>query len=392
MQTEIARCVKKFVCSGTSMTTSGVRPTLPGRDYHAPAVFELERERIFFREWIYVARSDEAPEPGDFVTIDVAGESLLLVRGEDGELRGFYNVCRHRGSRLCDPETHGHAKGAIKCPYHAWSYAYDGRLIGTPLVGKDELDRSSFGLWPVTVEVWQGYVFVNLGEPRSSLRESLELQTDKPLQYERWGMDELRTGHRTVTEVAANWKILVENYNECLHCPTVHPELFKVAPTFGKGLVYEEGRDDWGVSIVGGGVGYTATGTTKIPVMPGLDEQTASSMYGATIFPNMFIDLTGTVVIATASAAPQRAAHDGGDRLSLPPGGRRRPRVRPDRGGRVLRAGRPSGLRRLRARSARRSVARIRPRRVRGEGCAAVRVQPDVPCGARPRVVAVRPG
>ena len=79
--------------------------------------------------------------------IDVGGESLLLVRGADGELRGFYNVCRHRGSRLCDPETHGHAKGAIKCPYHAWSYAYDGRLIGTPLVGKDELDRASFGLW-----------------------------------------------------------------------------------------------------------------------------------------------------------------------------------------------------------------------------------------------------
>ena len=308
MQTEIARCVKKFVNSGTSMSTSGVLPTLPGRDYHASAVFELERERIFFREWMYVARSSEAPEPGDFVTIDVGGESLLLVRGADGELRGFYNVCRHRGSRLCDPETHGHAKGAIKCPYHAWSYAYDGRLIGTPLVGKDELDRASFGLWPVTVEVWQGFVFANLGEPRSSLRESLEEQTDKPLQYERWGMDELRTGHRTVTELAANWKILVENYNECLHCPTVHPELIKVAPTFGKGLVYEAGRDDWGVSIAGGGAGYTATGTTKIPVMPGLDEQTASSMYGATVFPNMFIDLTGTVVIATR-LQPRSARH-----------------------------------------------------------------------------------
>jgi len=102
-----------------------------------------------------------------------------------------------------------------------------------------------------------------------------------------------------VSEVQANWKVLVENYNECLHCPTVHPELVAVAPTFRKGLVFEDGRDDWGVSIEGGGAGYTATGATTIPVMPGLTEQQATSMYGASIFPNMFLDLTGTVAIAT---------------------------------------------------------------------------------------------
>jgi len=288
-----------------------VRTTLPGRDYHAQDVFGLERERIFFREWFYVARDDEVPEPGDFVSVDVAGESLLVVRGKDGELRAFYNVCRHRGSRLCDPESHGHAKGAIKCPYHAWSYSYDGELIGTPLVGKDELDRSQLGLWQARLETWQGYVFVNLAdEPRQTLRESLDAQTDKPLQYERWRMDELRTARQTVSEVAANWKILIENYNECLHCPTVHPELVAVAPTFGKGLVTEDWREpgDWGVSIVGGGVGYTQDGTTTIPVMPGLDEHTASSMYGASIFPNMFIDLTGTVVVATRML-PRDARH-----------------------------------------------------------------------------------
>ena len=143
MQTDVARCVKveRDCTLGHEMTE--VRTTLPGRDYHAPEVFELDRERIFFREWMYVVRADEAPEPGDFVTVDVAGESVVVVRGKDGELRGFYNVCRHRGSRICDAESRGHAKGAIKCPYHAWTYSYDGRLIGTPLVGKDELDRST---------------------------------------------------------------------------------------------------------------------------------------------------------------------------------------------------------------------------------------------------------
>ena len=167
------------------------------------------------------------------------------------------------------------------------------------MVGKDEVDRDALGLWPVTVDVWQGFVFVHLGEPAASVRESFQRQADRPLQYEAWRMDELVTGHRTVSEVQANWKIIVENYNECLHCPGVHPELVAVAPTFRKGEVFEEGRDDFGVSIAGGGVGYTASGTTTLPVMPGLTEQQASSMYGASVFPNMFIDLTGTVVIGT---------------------------------------------------------------------------------------------
>ena len=183
-----------------AMTSAG-RPTLPGRDYHAADVFELEREKVFFREWFYVGRADQAPEPGDFFTADVVGESVLVVRGKDLELRGFYNVCRHRGSRICDAETHGHAKGAIKCPYHAWSYSYEGELIGTPLIGRDELDRSSLSLWPVSVDVWQGFVFVHLGEPEEGVRESFEHQSDLPLQYEPWRMDELSTAHRTVTEL-----------------------------------------------------------------------------------------------------------------------------------------------------------------------------------------------
>ena len=289
---------------------NAVRTTLPGRDYWSEEVYELDREKVFFREWFVVARADEAPAPGDYVTVDVAGESLIVIRGADGELRAFHNVCRHRGARICDPESTGRAKRALKCPYHAWSYAPDGRLIGTPLVARTELDRSQLGLWPVALATWQGFVFVHLGEPEETLLEALERQTDRPRQYERWHMEELRTAHRTVAEVAANWKILIENYNECLHCPTVHPELVQVAPTFGKGLVIEEGRDegDWGVSIAGGGVALTRTGTSELPVIPGLDDHDARSIYGACLFPNMFIDLTGTAVIA-ARLQPRGPAH-----------------------------------------------------------------------------------
>src|SRR6266581_3678275 len=130
-----------------------MRATLPGTDYYAPEVWELERERIFFRGWYYLGRAEGLDEPGEFATFDVAGESILVVVDPDGRLRGFYNVCRHRGSRLCDDEA-GRMRGAIKCPYHAWAYSFDGRLIGTPMIGEDEIDRSELGLWRVTVDTW----------------------------------------------------------------------------------------------------------------------------------------------------------------------------------------------------------------------------------------------
>src|SRR5258707_13151738 len=139
-----------------------VEPALPGRDYHDSGVFELERRRIFHRKWFCVGREEQAPLRGDFFVIDVIDESILVVRGDDLVLRAFYNVCRHRGSEL--GEGTGQFKSVIKCPYHSWCYALDGRLVGTPNVGRDEgLDRQSYGLHPVALETWEGFVFVNLG-------------------------------------------------------------------------------------------------------------------------------------------------------------------------------------------------------------------------------------
>src|SRR5258707_313562 len=138
-----------------------VEPALPGRDYHDSGVFELERRRIFHRKWFCVGREEQAPLRGDFFVIDVIDESILVVRGDDLVLRAFYNVCRHRGSELC--EGTGQFKSVIKCPYHSWCYALDGRLVGTPNVGRDEgLDRQSYGLHPVALETWEGFVFANL--------------------------------------------------------------------------------------------------------------------------------------------------------------------------------------------------------------------------------------
>jgi Rieske 2Fe-2S family protein len=187
----------------------------------------------------------------------------------------------------------------VKCPYHAWAYSFEGALIGTPNVGKDEIDRSQLGLWPVSVEVWQGFVFVYLDPDPQPLEEWLGAQHDHPLRFTRFRLGELGTGHTTVTEVEANWKIVIENYNECLHCPTVHPELVQVVPAFRKGAVVDDDRDDGGVALADGGTSFTASGKSRFEVMPGLDAHDATSLYGCTVYPNMFIDVTGTGAIST---------------------------------------------------------------------------------------------
>ena len=193
------------------------------------------------------------PNAGDWFIVDVVGESVMVLRGDDGELRAFYNVCRHRGARLRE-EPSGNDKGTIMCPYHAWCYTLKGDLVVTPKVEEDEVDRSKLSLWPVHVDQWQGFVFVNLtkGDPRP-LRETIGEAYDDMLSFERFEMDELRIGASAEWMVEANWKIIIENYNECLHCPTVHPELVDVIPAYRKGWVFEDGRDDGGVTLASGG-------------------------------------------------------------------------------------------------------------------------------------------
>ncbi len=214
-------------------------PTLTGPEYCSAEVFEAERQRLFQGGWFCIGRAEEAPAAGSFVVADVAGESVLIVRGEDGALRGFLNVCRHRGSQLC--QGTGSVK-AIRCPYHAWSYGLDGRLLSTPNVRREErLPREQLGLHEVPVDVWQGFVWLSVaGEGEGLVDHVVSWASDDPFQWERYGVGDLVVGARREYRVAANWKLLIENYNECLHCPTVHPELAELVPIYRRGEVEEE--------------------------------------------------------------------------------------------------------------------------------------------------------
>ncbi|MEX0833818.1 MAG: aromatic ring-hydroxylating dioxygenase subunit alpha [Actinomycetota bacterium] len=273
------------------------QPTLPGRDYSSREIFELEKEKVFFDYWFCIGRAEEVAEPGSFLVREVADESILVTRTAQGDLRAFYNVCRHRGTRLCDDS--GHLKSnVIKCPYHAWTYNLEGRLLGTPNVHEEEgFDKNDYTLWDVNIASWSGYMFVNMATDPKPLLQCLDEDEDEPLQYKRYRADELRIGHSISYEVAANWKIIVENYNECLHCPSVHPELVSIVPLYRKGLVEE--RPGWfGNSLVEGGTSFTRTGHSKLPQLPGLSEEDVHTYFGVAVFPNLLLNFHSDCVMS----------------------------------------------------------------------------------------------
>jgi Rieske 2Fe-2S family protein len=277
----------------------GLEQTLPSSWYCDAAIFRRERERIFFREWFCAGREEELPGPGDFLVLDIVGESILLVRNRDGALRAFYNVCRHRGARLCragDAPTPGLAvQGgviagrSILCPYHQWSYDLEGRLIAAPhMANLPGFDKGSISLYPVGVECWGGFIFLNL-TPAEAKPFADQLGAI-PARLQRYPLADLRIGHSIGYEVAANWKAICENYNECYHCGGVHPELCSVVPAFreagGAAL-------DWtrGIPHREGAYTFTHSGTSRRRAFPGLNADEQTRHKGEVIYPNLFISL-----------------------------------------------------------------------------------------------------
>src|SRR5262245_8838718 len=209
--------------------------TLHRDHYLSDPLFALERERIFFREWFSVAREEELQDPGDYLVRDVAGESVLIVRTRDGRLAAHYNVCRHRGSQLVPDCEKGTFTGGIRCPYHSWTYTLEGALRTAPFLDEQGgLAKDDLSLHPVGVDQWGGFLFLNLS-PAAAARTGLALAAQLgpvPDRLRRYPLCELRVARRITYEVRANWKVILENYNECYHCGPVHPELCRLVPAF----------------------------------------------------------------------------------------------------------------------------------------------------------------
>jgi Rieske 2Fe-2S family protein len=271
------------------------RGTLGSADYAGSEVWELEREKIWWGGWVCAGRTEEVANTGDFVVRDIAGESIFITRNDAGEVRAFYNVCAHRGTKfLDDAETTQSVRKAFVCPYHAWTYDLNGQLVGSPNVKEDELfARSDHPLYSIAVESYAGFLFVNMtiGGPTRSLMDALTDGAESITAFERFRMDELRVGVRLVYEVEANWKIVVENYNECLHCPQIHPELVQVVPLFRFGEVWDEEIPYDGNRMMPGATSFTKTGESQLPKFPELEPEDYEMYYGTYEFPNLMLNL-----------------------------------------------------------------------------------------------------
>ena len=284
-----------------------LKPALAPRFYSSTDVFRLEAERIFYEQWFCVGRVDQVPAPGDCLHVAVVGESVLVLRGRDDVLRAFYNVCRHRGSQLvCSPALpdlatpdavhSGRVGGAVTCPYHAWSYNLDGSLRAAPFMRFDDrCPKDGFALVPVHLDTWGGFIFLNLS--RQAPPTLLEQLREPARRLARYPLQDLRRGAQLVYDVRANWKVIMENYNECYHCGSVHPELCALVPAFrergGAGLDWEDG-----IPHRAGAWTFTTTGTSTRAPFPGLSEKEKTHHKGEICYPNLLLSVAAEHVAA----------------------------------------------------------------------------------------------
>ncbi len=277
----------------TGAGDGALQPGLEGGAYTDPQVFAAERRDVFARSWVCVGRADEVPDAGEWVRVDVAGESILVVRGRDGRLRAVRNLCRHRGARICLAEK-GSFDRAVVCPYHGWAYDLDGRLLATPnAADMPGLPKDELGLHPVRLEPWLGYVWLTLDPGAQPLAAQVDPQVVERLgstqTLGRYGIDRLVVGHTVPYDVAANWKHVVENFMECYHCAAIHPELTAALPQFASGYGTISGGA--GATFADGVESFTLSGRGGRPRLPGLLPSDDRVFHGVLLLPGVFVIL-----------------------------------------------------------------------------------------------------
>lgn len=282
-------------------TQAKLEKSLPRSFYTDASLFQREKRELFARNWTCVGREEDVAAPGATLVLDVLGESVIVARQKDGSLRAHYNVCRHRGARICADdskwglELRGGAMGEfIRCPYHQWTYGLDGQLLNAPqLSGTSDFDPSKFSLRPIGVATWGGFIFLKLapGDDDVVSRALGEEIGAAPHRLVNYPLAKLKTARTISYDVAANWKIIAENYNECYHCGGVHPELCAIVPLFrsggGLGLDWENGiphRD--------GAWTYTLTGDTNRKPFDGLSDFEKTRHKGELIYPNLMLSMS----------------------------------------------------------------------------------------------------
>jgi Rieske 2Fe-2S family protein len=299
MQTNVVPAFRKTIETFTAGAQS-----LSQRYFVSPEIFVQEREKIFSKQWILVGHQSQIARPGDYFITEVAGESLIVVRDKGGAMHGLYNVCRHRGSRLI--EAGNGQSAAIQCPYHAWTYALDGRLIGAPHMDEvSGFDKADYSLRAVNLALWEGFIFVNLADSPAPLADWLQPLAVK---FSSWNLSALRSAKRIEYNVRANWKLIFENYSECYHCLGVHPELSRVSPSDSAENDLTEGPFLGGFMRIAKGKSLTMSGNACALPIGSFGEPDFHLVFYYSIFPNMLLSLHPDYVMVH-QLRPQSPAH-----------------------------------------------------------------------------------
>ncbi len=262
---------------------------IAGQFVASQQVYDLETRNIFSSHWFYVARTEELNPESDCLPIRFENQGLFLTRDEAGAVRAFRNFCRHRGSELVNEGNCGSLGKRIRCPYHAWTYDRTGKLVSAPNMADVNTFRSEDnGLVEIACESYAGFLWINFA-PKQTLREWLRPIADR---FEDWDVASLQIAHEIRYRIAANWKLIFQNYSECYHCPTVHPMLNRLTPYRGASNDLKAGP------ILGGPMclsedSETMSSNGKFAGLPisGLSSSQARSVHYLTIFPTMFLSL-----------------------------------------------------------------------------------------------------
>jgi Rieske 2Fe-2S family protein len=268
-----------------------IEPGLPASWYRDPEHYRRELEAFWYSRWVAVAREEELCAAGDWRVVRIGTQSVVILRTHAGGINAFHNTCRHRGSVLCTEDKGSFARERIVCPYHAWTYDLDGRLVATPRrMETSDFRFADFPLYGVAVDQWGGFVFINLGADPAPLADSIGKRAER---FKRHGLRELRIGKRIVLDVQANWKLLGENFSECFHCPPVHPEFCRIVTAYqDAGAWGLRGMPESRPQYKAGAATLTLDGSSRLPPFQGLRQEEREKLYSADmVLPNLFLNV-----------------------------------------------------------------------------------------------------
>ena len=255
--------------------------------YVDDSILKEEMTNIFFNGWVCCGRSQDIPNKGDYKLVNIGNESIIILRDDQHQINAFFNVCRHRGTKICIKEEGCFSK-SIQCPYHGWTYDLKGKLHAAPnMDAVNDFIKNEYSLHDVKLAEWEGFIFLNLAnEPKDFSLEFFPLINC----FSEWKIGELLTMERKTYQVNCNWKLIIQNFSECYHCPLIHPSLANITPYLG-------GRNDMVSGPFLGGYmemksgSITKNGELCGPTLGELSTKNLNRVYYYSVFPNMLLSL-----------------------------------------------------------------------------------------------------